>query len=169
MKAFKLGLIALFISTAGFAANKKVIAGPAMDGLIKSYLGIKDALASDNAKGAADQARFFTAAIKVLDASTLDDDKKAIWTKFSEKLRFNGEHISESKSIKHQREHFAKLSDDLYNVVKGMKTNDFTLYRQYCPMKKAYWLSLSTTVANPYYGKSMLTCGDVKETLPKAQ
>jgi len=168
MKALKLGLLALFITTAGFAGNRKtIIIGPAMDGLIKSYLGIKDALASDDAKAASNQARLFTAAIKVLDASTMDDDKKAIWAKYSEKLRYNGEHIGEVQNLKHQREHFAKLSDDMYNVVKGMKTNDFTLYRQYCPMKKAYWLSMTTSIVNPYYGKAMQDCGQVRETLPK--
>jgi hypothetical protein len=32
-------------------------------------------------------------------------------------------------------------------------------------MKKAYWLSQTDKVANPYYGKEMDECGEVKETI----
>jgi hypothetical protein len=32
-------------------------------------------------------------------------------------------------------------------------------------MKKAIWLSSENTVKNPYYGKQMLTCGSLQETL----
>jgi Cu(I)/Ag(I) efflux system membrane fusion protein len=39
------------------------------------------------------------------------------------------------------------------------------LYVFYCPMKKANWLDDANTVKNPYYGKSMLTCGSVKKTI----
>lgn len=38
------------------------------------------------------------------------------------------------------------------------------VYYQYCPMKKAYWLSMEKEIKNPYYGSSMLTCGKVIET-----
>jgi hypothetical protein len=43
--------------------------------------------------------------------------------------------------------------------------NTSTLYQQYCPMKKAYWLSETPTIKNPYYGKEMPTCGKTTETL----
>ncbi len=36
----------------------------------------------------------------------------------------------------------------------------------FCPMvdnnKGAYWLSLSETIYNPYFGSKMLKCGSVK-------
>jgi membrane fusion protein, copper/silver efflux system len=43
------------------------------------------------------------------------------------------------------------------------------VYRQFCPManndKGAFWLSLDEKINNPYYGSSMLTCGEVKEII----
>jgi hypothetical protein len=41
---------------------------------------------------------------------------------------------------------------------------------QYCPMKKAYWLSDVSAIKNPYYNdKMMTTCGRVAATLPPAK
>ncbi|MCG3178220.1 MAG: hypothetical protein BIFFINMI_00545 [Phycisphaerae bacterium] len=39
------------------------------------------------------------------------------------------------------------------------------LYQLHCPMTKADWLQTDTSVANPYYGQEMLTCGSVVATL----
>jgi len=46
-----------------------------------------------------------------------------------------------------------------------VKLSDAPLYQQYCPMKKSYWLSKDAAIKNPYYGKQMLTCGKVSDTL----
>lgn len=161
MKNIKtIGLIFLL----AFAAQVKAADNPAIAHLIKAYIGIKDALVTDNSKAANAQAKQFTAAVAEVNSSTLDADQKAAWVKYAEKLRFNADHIGESQSIDHQREHFANLSNDMYTVIKAIKT-DVTLYRQYCPMKKNYWLSQSKNIANPYYGGDMPDCGKVTETL----
>lgn len=162
MKTLKTFTLLLFITT---ATQVKAADNAAISHLIKAYMGIKDALATDNSKVANAQAKLFTTAIKEVNASTLTAEQKTAWTKYSEKLRFNGDHIGESTDIAHQREHFQKLSDDFYGLIKDMKNNDVTLYRQYCPMKKAYWLSASDKISNPYFGKEMDDCGEVKETI----
>ena len=77
----------------------------------------------------------------------------------------HAEHIGSAGSdIKHQREHFQMLSKDIYDLVKVFGTNQ-TLYKDYCPMVKAIWLSELKPIKNPYYGSSMLTCGNVQETI----
>ena len=42
-------------------------------------------------------------------------------------------------------------------------------YVQFCPMansdKGANWLSKENKVVNPYFGASMIKCGEVKETI----
>lgn len=43
-----------------------------------------------------------------------------------------------------------------------------TLYVQHCPMAEADWLSLEPEIRNPYYGSSMLACGDVRRELALA-
>lgn len=63
-------------------------------------------------------------------------------------------------------EHFANLSHNLAEVLKDTKTTTQTLYLQYCPMKKAYWLSESSKIKNPYYNSGMMSsCGNTLATL----
>ncbi len=42
-------------------------------------------------------------------------------------------------------------------------TPGWSLY--YCPMADGYWLQAAEPVANPYYGKAMLRCGDKVEKI----
>ncbi len=41
-------------------------------------------------------------------------------------------------------------------------------YLAYCPMafndKGAYWLQIEEPISNPYFGASMLRCGEIRET-----
>jgi hypothetical protein len=73
--------------------------------------------------------------------------------------------IAESKDIAKQREFFADFSANFFQLAKTAKLSAQPAYYQYCPMKKAYWLSASSDIKNPYYGKQMLTCGAVKEAI----
>jgi len=165
MKTIKyLAAIVLFVAVTTVKAAPADLHS-AINNVYKSYLGIKNALATDNSKAANDEAKKFTAALKDVPVSQMDAQQKAAWTKYAEKLRYDGEHISESTAIDHQREHFGSLSNNIYAVVKAFQTNDMVLYKQYCPMEKKSWLSESSTIKNPYLGKKMPDCGTTKETL----
>lgn len=151
-------------------AINKVEASPAdvnaaVNNVLKSYLGIKNALAADNGKAANDEAKKFTAALKAVPVDQMNAKQKSEWTRYAEKLRFNGEHIGESTAIAHQREHFGDLSADMYAVLKAFPANDIIVYKQYCPMEKKSWISESSAIKNPYLGKKMLDCGTTKETM----
>jgi hypothetical protein len=153
-----------------FIAINKVNAAPAdvnaaINNVLKSYLGIKNALATDNSQAANDEAKKFTAALKDVPVTQMDAKQKTEWGKYAEKLRFDGEHIGESTAIAHQREHFGSLSGNMYALIKAFPSNDMVLYKQYCPMEKKSWISESATIKNPYLGKKMPACGVTKETL----
>ncbi|RZJ86404.1 MAG: DUF3347 domain-containing protein, partial [Chryseobacterium sp.] len=75
--------------------------------------------------------------------------------------------IATSKDLNVQRESFAPLSNQVIELVKKKSIASDNAYVQYCPMKKASWLSTESTIRNPYFGDAMLTCGSVKETLKK--
>jgi hypothetical protein len=157
-----------------FVAVNKANATPAdvneaINNVLKSYLGIKNALVTDNSQVANDEAKKFTAALKEIPVGQMDAKQKTEWTKYAEKLRFDGEHISESTAIAHQREHFGSLSGNIYAVLKAFPINDVVIYKQYCPMAKQSWISESATIKNPYYGKKMQKCGVTKETLKGAK
>jgi hypothetical protein len=89
--------------------------------------------------------------------------------KLSTDLSYDAEHIKGTDKIDHQREHFAKLSVNMYKLIKVLHLNTVEMYYQYCPMaeegKGAYWLSEQPQIKNPYMGKKMLTCGSTKETI----
>ena len=88
--------------------------------------------------------------------------------KIVKNIKEDAEHISDTKDIKHQREHFVTLSKNIYALIKVSKQETPTYY-QFCPManngKGANWLSKENTVKNPYYGSMMLNCGKVVETI----
>jgi hypothetical protein len=68
-----------------------------------------------------------------------------------------------------KRIRFEKVSNGIIELVKSIALKNNTIYRQYCPMalndKGAYWLSNSAEIRNPYFGKKMLECGEVVETI----
>jgi hypothetical protein len=76
--------------------------------------------------------------------------------------------IASTDKIEEQRRAFLTLSKDVIPLAKGMKRAS-ALYVAYCPMandgKGGYWLSENKEIKNPYYGKTMLECGEVEEVL----
>lgn len=73
------------------------------------------------------------------------------------------------KDLEKKRESFEMISNAFYDMMRAIRPNGQTIYYQYCPMafndKGAYWLSNADSIRNPYFGKKMLTCGEVKETM----
>lgn len=77
--------------------------------------------------------------------------------------------IGAAKDIDAQKTLYADLSTDFIERVKSSGLNAGEIYVEYCPMalhdKGATWLSNQKEIRNPYFGESMMTCGEVKETL----
>lgn len=73
--------------------------------------------------------------------------------------------ISETSDLKKQRIAFANFSNNMIAVAKAVKLTTGPIYVEYCPMKKANWLSNDKQIKNPYYGDAMLSCGKVVETI----
>lgn len=125
--------------------------------VLSAYLQIKNALVETNGEAASEAAKKITATLSDNEGELLDS------------IRFYAEHIAETKSADHQRDHFNTLSDNVYTLVKATDAGESKLYRQYCPMAMnnngAYWLSAEEEIRNPYFGDKMLKCGSVKETI----
>ena len=62
------------------------------------------------------------------------------------------------KDVAALRGQFKELSKATDAFLRASGTPGWALY--YCPMADGYWLQASEPVANPYYGKAMLRCGD---------
>ncbi|MBN8856879.1 MAG: DUF3347 domain-containing protein [Sphingobacteriales bacterium] len=122
------------------------------DRLLNEYYSIKDALVNSDA-GAA------SAAITALQQTVKAENHFAQ----KEVLAGTVDKLAKSKAIEKQRAAFNDVSAILWKIVQDSDKVSETVYYQYCPMKKAYWLSEAPAIKNPYYGSAMLTCGKVTE------
>lgn len=126
--------------------------------LLNAYYQVKNALIEGNSNTAALKAETFLKTANGISNRTIPEGSRNALVK-------DAGVISESKDIKKQREVFANFSTNIYALAKSLKLTTEPIYYQYCPMKKAYWLSSDKAIKNPYYGSSMLTCGKVTETI----
>ena len=136
-----------------------------MQSLIKDYLALKNALINENETAASSTTVKMDKALKGIDKSLLSEEQKKVYNEIEEDLKEHVEHISKSK-IEHQREHFAMMSKDMYDLVKAFGAG-MTLYHDHCPMYKdgSMWLSETKEIKNPFYGDKMMTCGSVQEMM----
>jgi Cu(I)/Ag(I) efflux system membrane fusion protein len=78
--------------------------------------------------------------------------------------------IKGAEGIELMRIAFEALSNGLITAAEKFGIpKDKTLYRTHCPMafdnKGADWLQLDEDILNPYFGSSMLKCGEVTEVI----
>jgi hypothetical protein len=134
--------------------------------LLNLYYDIKNALFNSNAVEASEKAGLLLKAISGVDMSTLSEKDHTVFISLQSKLSFDARHIAEVQNIEHQREHFASLSLNMYTLAKSVSLSKQPVYEDYCPMKKAYWLTSEAEIKNPYFGEQMPDCGEIKHKLP---
>lgn len=132
--------------------------------LLTAYLDIKDALISNKTADASEAAVTLTTAISKIKITTDNDPVANAWKQHKDNLLKQADIIANAKDIEKQRAAFAELSVAYWPVVK-LSTTGETLYYDYCPMKKSYWISAEESIKNPYYGAKMLSCGKVAEKI----
>jgi|SRR2546430_9345599 len=74
-------------------------------------------------------------------------------------LRDEGVALVKSSSLKEARVAFETLSDKAKKLVAGQAG----YYVVNCPMLKKDWVQNSEKIGNPYYGKEMAGCGEIKK------
>lgn len=161
MKKLSLALLLFFTGVQLFAQK----ADNGLPSLLSSYDEVKNALVSSDANIASSKATTLLSNINSVAIKKLSEKDQKAFSLLKSKLVLDAEHIAESKDVDHQRDHFATLSTNMYALAKAIKLTDKPIYYDYCPMKKMYWLSNEQAIKNPYYGKSMLTCGKITETI----
>jgi len=163
MKSIKLLMaIILFATIANAQSNTNI------KKVLDAYIQLKDALVKSDGTNSSSASKTLLTAIQEVNMSELNTETHTQWMKVVNDLKEDAEHISETKEITHQRDHFMSLSTNLYSVIKVSKLGTPVFY-EFCPMankgKGANWLSLENKIKNPYYGNQMLTCGKVVETI----
>ncbi len=122
---------------------------------LADYIQVKKALVQDNYE------EVKNASLELLNSVTKSES--------GEILNENVQAIANAADIAGQRQAFAALSQQLYELAQEKELTSKTLYWQHCPMamnnQGANWLSLEKQVQNPYMGQRMPSCGSVQETL----
>lgn len=139
--------------------------------VVTEYIKLKDAFADDNTTLAQKEAKNVKNALENVDMLLLLGDSHNVWMKALKPLKAASNKIQNSKEIGIQREALLIIGKQLSDAIGtlGIETeNGQALYLEFCPMadndKGGYWLSYDKEIKNPYYGKAMLTCGEIKAT-----
>jgi len=136
-----------------------------IDGILSNYLKLKNGLAKDDSKEAANAAKELNATFNNLKSDKIEAEFKKEYADLADDAKEHAAQIADnSGKIDSQRTHFAMLSKDVNELIKIFGT-DIKIYRDYCPMydqgKSGYWISETKDIKNPYYGSEMLTCGGI--------
>jgi hypothetical protein len=143
--------------------------GTSLKLVVDHYLHIKNALVNNSGSEAASGGKAMADAIMKVDKSLLTAEQKKVYDDIEDDLKEHAEHIGTSGSdIKHQREHFSMMSEDIYDLARAFGGGQ-TLYHDHCPManddKGAMWLSETREIKNPYFAGKMNECVKVQEVI----
>lgn len=137
--------------------------------LFTEYLAMKDALTNDNLDGAKKAGTKMLKAVEGVNMALFTGEAHSVWMSLSSNIKNALQHVQHFKSLEEIRKSFQQVSNSMIDLGASFNPNDEVLYVQHCPMannnKGADWLSSTKEIKNPYYGQSMLTCGEVIKEL----
>jgi Cu(I)/Ag(I) efflux system membrane fusion protein len=137
--------------------------------VFNDYIQLKDGLVKDDSNNVLLASKKLVAHVSKIDMKLLTTNSAHThWMSLEKEIKSAANLIATTSNIEEQRNHFKKLSSQLTNAIELFGINE-KVYHQFCPMadnnKGAYWLSTEEKVINPYFGKAMLTCGEVKQVI----
>jgi predicted ATPase len=135
---------------AQIALPKLALSGAAKP-VFENYLAAQASLAGDSMEKISASASALVQVVRTDTAKT-----------FPTEVATQAEALAEAKDLAAARKAFRPLSESLIRYAKAGNIPAGTLYEVYCPMAKASWLQADKTVRNPYFGQSMLDCGQIK-------
>lgn len=138
--------------------------------VFEDYMTIEKALVNDDSELSKKGAGDFLKSLANVDMKLLKEEDKAHnhWMHSEKELKASATQISKTSDIEIQRNHFIHLSAHLINAIKTFGINQ-KVYVDYCPMVNndvgAFWLSTEEEIRNPYFGASMLNCGEISDEI----
>ena len=119
--------------------------------VLDQYLKIQGELAKDSIKGVDEHAAAIAKVVKGDAMKMLSSD-----------VAKQADTLAQAKDLKAARAAFKPLSASLVKYLADNKSGVGTYHEAYCPMVKANWLQTGKAIKNPYMGKQMLSCGELK-------
>ena len=130
-----------------------------MNKITAEYLKIKDALANDKTESVQDNAKSILELTKKLNATNITGEHKKHFEDLPSKISAAAKDLSKAKNIKSMRKAFNDLSKPMAMWATMVKPSGINV--AYCPMAPGSWLQTGQEIRNPYYGASMLKCGEI--------
>jgi Cu(I)/Ag(I) efflux system membrane fusion protein len=137
---------------------------------VEKYLSLHETLAADDKDAAIKAAHSAIQVLSQVDMSLVSGKTHEAWMSSVAGMNKALGAIKEGVQIEAARQAFERLSNELIAVVRqfGIPENQ-VLYRFHCPMafnnRGADWLQQDENTRNPYFGASMLKCGEVAEVI----
>ena len=137
--------------------------------VFNNYIQLKDAFVDEDSNSAMLESKNLLANLTKVDMKLVTDKvSHSNWMSMEKEIRTAATSILNTSNITDQRNYFKRLSAALMDAIQVFGVNE-TVFVEFCPMadsnKGAYWLSKEEKVINPYFGKRMLTCGEVKQVI----
>jgi hypothetical protein len=152
----------------------------AVNKVLNHYYALSEAFVNWDSTAVTTHANVLRSSLNSLNFSELKKDSVIYQTvqSFIEGSQKQAEAIDKhTASLNEKRLSFNQLSDNMYNLMRTIRYDGSRIYLQECPMafndnEPGIWLSKKEDIRNPYlglhhpkYGKGMLECGEVKDTL----
>lgn len=138
---------------------------------LNNYYKLKDAFVSSDNELAAGTASTLMKSADSLDVASIKADSSIVGMAkgYVQTVSSEAKALTQEKDIEAKRKSFQMISDAMYDLVRTVRFDKGIVYHHFCPMAfndaGAYWLSSSSDVKNPYFGKKMLSCGEVKDSI----
>jgi Protein of unknown function (DUF3347) len=156
MKINKLIMTLLTLTALAAAPLVRAADDPMMEpvnSVYTNYTKIQLALVKNSLKDVPETASAIAKAVKGDEMKMLSPD-----------VAQQAEKLAKAKDLVEAREAFGHLSDSLIKYLDEHKVKSGAYKEAYCPMANASWLQTSERIQNPYLGKSMPHCGEIKRT-----
>jgi Cu(I)/Ag(I) efflux system membrane fusion protein len=133
------------------------------------YLSFKNALVESDPVKARQELNKLKDALENTDMTLLKGNAHGAWMDQLNKMNEAISTVNGEADLELQRRAMAPISDALYRSIKQFGIQKEEVYYQYCPMaienQGAFWLSEVEDINNPYFGETMLKCGETRETI----
>lgn len=133
---------------------------------VTAYLDAQEALADDDLDAFNTHAQHLISVLDSVPTDGLLGEDLSVWRRGSRDLRPSAPY----DDIEHARADFEPMSNAVFTLVDQFGTPEgAAVHIAYCPMAfdfvGADWLQRTETIDNPYFGASMLQCGEILRTI----
>lgn len=142
--------VLIVVASAWPAAAAALRSSDAMKAIVDSYLEIHARLIADKIDG------IQTPAAAIAKTAAAMGQGGAAIAKAAKAVEAAGD-------LKSAREAFGPLSEAVIAAAEAEGMKDLGVKQAFCPMVKRPWLQKEDKVRNPYYGTTMLECGEIKK------